>query len=684
MSSSFLYDDPLTVHGSKPPKEIELYAQSLCRRLLDSDPVALEFIDDETRSAFEHGKEAVAKFAGQRNGRRKDDEILVHRNLSCAIYGPWGAGKTSLLRVVEKEMKSELHNAITVWFDPWRHETEKDLIVPLLVSFQSAVEEAVSSEKVALEKAKDYGKRLIGRLGRDMIRSAGSLADAVLGGALPGLGLGVGKVGEAFLDAYAESGNEHSQHLSEVNQFKKDLEALISLAARHSENSKKVKRANDEAAKAGGERANCDTAPIIVFIDDLDRCSHQQVKRLLESIKIFLQAPGVIFVLALDEGQVVRALAHAFKEYFWKSDNDNLEFELLSHAKRYLEKFFQVEVELTDDFFLLPDRIEELKAVVWKELEAELDKRFDRYGKTFDDLVFCLNSIIQVTPRQEQIERGMHRNNRKPYCKGLKKIFRAVKDNPRGIKGQARWAYYTCPFIDASLYSKKDDKGRIQLSTAEKEKATLRFAQFVSNFAEQAFSTNFGSIWVNELRPLSMSARRSYYRALLLLLTEQSPEESKRRVLKDPAIIAEHVTLLMNLGAGEFISEAYGPGPDERSTPGRTAHPSSLGPDFGLAADEDENGGKTGSRVSSLEGRQVGYSGSDGTRYTLALRSIGNFQLVSKLRYFRISLEQILRLAELEEKDALKDLEVLLKELTLSNDQLKKRAKEAVQAGSPG
>ena len=40
---------------------------------------------------------------------------------------------------------------------------------------------------------------------------------------------------------------------------------------------------------------------LIVFVDDLDRCLPEKAIEVLEAIKLFLEVPGVVFVLGMDQ-----------------------------------------------------------------------------------------------------------------------------------------------------------------------------------------------------------------------------------------------------------------------------------------------------------------------------------------------------------------------------------------------
>jgi len=49
---------------------------------------------------------------------------------------------------------------------------------------------------------------------------------------------------------------------------------------------------------------------LVIFIDDLDRCSEKQTVDLLEAIKLYLQARNCVFVLGMDPTAVRRALTN--------------------------------------------------------------------------------------------------------------------------------------------------------------------------------------------------------------------------------------------------------------------------------------------------------------------------------------------------------------------------------------
>ena len=64
-----------------------------------------------------------------------------------------------------------------------------------------------------------------------------------------------------------------------------------------------------ELRTAFQDLADAGITRIVVFVDDLDRCLPVNALDTLESIKLFFDLPGFVFVVGLDESAVDRALA---------------------------------------------------------------------------------------------------------------------------------------------------------------------------------------------------------------------------------------------------------------------------------------------------------------------------------------------------------------------------------------
>src|SRR5574341_662784 len=70
--------------------------------------------------------------------------------LTIGVFGTWGSGKTSLMRMVRKKLPKPY---TVVWFDAWKYDKEETLWRAFLLSVLLAVEEK-SGETDALKKLK--------------------------------------------------------------------------------------------------------------------------------------------------------------------------------------------------------------------------------------------------------------------------------------------------------------------------------------------------------------------------------------------------------------------------------------------------------------------------------------------------------------------------------------------------
>src|SRR5215212_4994385 len=67
---------------------------------------------------------------------------------AVGIFGKWGTGKTTLMRMIEKELNRDNEKILTVWFDAWRYEREKNLaVIPFLRQVRVALEKDLAKKE---------------------------------------------------------------------------------------------------------------------------------------------------------------------------------------------------------------------------------------------------------------------------------------------------------------------------------------------------------------------------------------------------------------------------------------------------------------------------------------------------------------------------------------------------------
>ncbi|MDX6636265.1 MAG: hypothetical protein QOF06_2468 [Solirubrobacterales bacterium] len=147
----------------------------------------------------------------------------------------------------------------------------------------------------------------------------------------------------------------------------------------------------DELLDEQGIGPDAEDERLVVFVDELDRCSAVEVARTLESLKTFLDHPGCIFIVAADQ----RVLEHALTQRVRQATPRDLSNPYYSAGSAYLDKIFQYQLNLPP---LYPGRLTDfaLKLLeevggIWDEVESK------------DDVVSVLLPIHVRSPRRVKV-----------------------------------------------------------------------------------------------------------------------------------------------------------------------------------------------------------------------------------------------------------------------------------------
>jgi hypothetical protein len=113
-----------------------------------------------------------------------------------------------------------------------------------------------------------------------------------------------------------------------------------------------------------------DNKRLVVFIDELDRCSPGEVARTLETLRTFVNIPGCIFIVAADQ----QVLEFALTQHVRQSTPANAINPYYSAGSAYLDKIFEYQLSLPS---LLPSRLVDFAGAlvagvggVWAQLDA--------------------------------------------------------------------------------------------------------------------------------------------------------------------------------------------------------------------------------------------------------------------------------------------------------------------------
>lgn len=314
-----------------------------------------------------------------------DDRMLP---VTVGVFGDWGGGKSSVMRMLQRDLQSEEHEDIAcLYFNGWMFEGYDDAKAALLSSILMQLGEhkrfgpQVRDRVVPLLKQVNYMRAA------SMIvkRAAGPL----IGGALAvGAGAGwidphvAGTIG-AFVPAAvtavptgggapngATEGSSGDSEQGDAKE-KKGEDEKIDWQELIDKDPTRPSPLDIRSFRSDFARllADTDLRALVVLIDDLDRCEPTRLIENLEAIKLFLAVPKMAFVIAADE----RIVRHAIASRYAASRSGAAQpagddsYDLVTD---YLEKLIQVPYHLPR---LSPSEIESYITLLFCQLQLDED-----------------------------------------------------------------------------------------------------------------------------------------------------------------------------------------------------------------------------------------------------------------------------------------------------------------------
>ncbi|OMP29203.1 P-loop NTPase fold protein [Bacillus sp. I-2] len=255
------------------------------------------------------------------------DELIKDESLlpsSIGVYGDWGSGKSSLIRMSMKRAEQRKGTACLI-FNGWLFEGYEDAKTALMGSIldtiqdnQTLTDKAEKSLAIlykSVDKFKLAKKGL--RIGLDMALTGG--VGSILEMSTKGL---IDKV----KDTISKDNLSDEEEARILDAIKDELT--------YKELREDIKEFQNKFAELLEE---CNISRLLVFIDELDRCSPDTILETLEAIRLFLFTGNSIFIVGADE----RHISYAVKRKF-----DEIEGQHINIGKEYLEKIIQYPIRI--------------------------------------------------------------------------------------------------------------------------------------------------------------------------------------------------------------------------------------------------------------------------------------------------------------------------------------------------
>ena len=227
-----------------------------------------------------------------------------------SVDAPWGAGKTTFLSMWEKHLRNK--DFVVIQFNAWETDFSDD---PFL-----ALASELTSQLTDVERTDSFANEL-NALANDAKKIAANNVSNVIGAVTSTVAASLGANQDPGTAAAASAVSNLAEGLAErLFQSQKDAQHSVCEFSG---------RLRQLARKLSGRRQG---RPVVIMIDELDRCRPTYAIELLENAKHIFSVENVAFVLATNRSELAQSVKAIYGQGFG--------------AEAYLERFFDISFNL--------------------------------------------------------------------------------------------------------------------------------------------------------------------------------------------------------------------------------------------------------------------------------------------------------------------------------------------------
>lgn len=248
------------------------------------------------------------------------------RPVTVGVHGDWGAGKSSVLEMIEAGFEGE-PKVLCLKFNGWRFQGFEDAKIALIEGIVTGLIE----KRPGLTRAAEQVKAVFRRIDwLKVAKKGGGLAlTAATGMPPPDLfHTAMSSIENILSDPAKLATKENAEKaLGEINDLLKPKGSGETTNVPEEINA--FRKAFDDLLQMAG------VDQLVVLIDDLDRCLPDTAIDTLEAIRLFVFTAQTAFVIAADEAMIEYSVRKHFPEL---PDTSGPQ----SYARAYLEKLIQI------------------------------------------------------------------------------------------------------------------------------------------------------------------------------------------------------------------------------------------------------------------------------------------------------------------------------------------------------
>ena len=331
---------------------------------------------------------------------------------NIGVFGEWGSGKTSIIRMLYSRFRDSETDYVTVEFDAWKH-AEESIRTDLLLNLDQAIGEdsgqevdgkpgVLGEDKITQELYDVEEKQETVRDERhprdtlsEFFHSERYVAYSTVAIALISLAAGV------FISPSVGAGVLTVILAPLLLHMAKQLSnATNTLQRKFLYPRKEWSGAYEQLFDEIIDQTDADK--VLISIDNLDRCESETVYDVLVSLKTFLQSDDCIYIIPCDD--------QALQSHIESIDTDGDYFEEQVNEREFLRKFFQTHIRIPD--FIVED-IEEYAEAQNQELadpfdDPVLDVITKAHVRNPRRIKQSLNRLTTLRILSEQMEEAGH------------------------------------------------------------------------------------------------------------------------------------------------------------------------------------------------------------------------------------------------------------------------------------
>lgn len=240
---------------------------------------------------------------------------------SIGLYGDWGSGKSSLMKMVEQHLTSmDGKSILCIRFNGWLFEGYEDAKTALC----GTILESIHKKEGISSQVKGKVKKLWNKVDVQKILGKGiryGLNYFMTGGVLSLTDFTISQITNALKKNVENVTDEEIANA--LRSLKTDSNIRKDIKNFHDEFEKILKETNIKH--------------LVIFIDELDRCSPETILDIIEAMRLFLFAKGTSFVIGADQRLIEYAIKTKYKEVI----GNNLDI-----GREYMEKVIQYPVNI--------------------------------------------------------------------------------------------------------------------------------------------------------------------------------------------------------------------------------------------------------------------------------------------------------------------------------------------------